>query len=494
MEPRLSTGIAGLDEILHGGLLPQQVYLVRGRPGSGKTTLAMQFLLEGVRKGEPTLYVTLAESEAELRAGAAAHGWSLDGVHVLDIHPGDEELSPENQYSIFHPADVELTPTTRRITDVVTEMLPRRVAFDSLTEVRLLSRDPVRFRRQVLALKAFLQARGATAIFLGESAHPEMDVEAASIVHGVISLELELGPDGVDRRLVRVEKYRGSTHEVGIHAAQIVRGGLRVYPRLVAPLQEPRVERSTVPSGIAPLDRIFGGGLDRGTCTMIGGNSGVGKSSTGIAFLAAAAARGERVALFSFDEWPTEVILRCESIGLKVKEPIERRLLKVRKVNPFGLPTEQFCNWVRDEVEREGVRMLMIDTVNGYEMCTRDKIGFLSHLQQLVGFLKAKGVTLILVNEIAKMTGELTMSETGMSFLADNTALIKAFEEGGTLRKAISVTRRRLGPHDDRFYEFRVTPHGLHIGAPLTQMRGILGGEANQGRSPRETAAGSSDG
>src|SRR4051812_11652085 len=181
MEPRLSTGIKGLDAVLHGGLLPEQVYLVRGRPGAGKTTLAMQFLLEGARRGEPTLYITLAESEAELRAGAASHGWDLEGVHILDIHPGEEDLSPESQYSIFHPSDVELNPTTQRITEEVTRIRPVRVAFDSLTEIRLLSRDPIRFRRQVLALKAFLQARGATMLFLGEAAHPEQDVEAAAL-------------------------------------------------------------------------------------------------------------------------------------------------------------------------------------------------------------------------------------------------------------------------------------------------------------------------
>jgi circadian clock protein KaiC len=484
MMTRLSTGVGGLDEILHGGLLPGQVYLIKGRPGAGKTTLALQFLLEAVRRGEPALYITMNESEADLRASALAHGWDLGDLHILEILAGDEDLSPESQYSVFHPGDVELAPTTRKVTEAMERYRPVRVAFDSLTEVRLLSRDSVRYRRQVMALKEFLRSRGATTLFLGESAYPEHDVEAATIVHGIIALEHQLGPDAMDRRSLRVEKYRGSDYLSGLHAARIVRGGLEVYPRLVAPLRDPVFEPAALPSGIAALDRLFGGGLDRGTCTMIGGNSGVGKTSLGVAFMATAAARGERGMLYSFDEWPAEVVHRGEAIGLNVRGPVESGLLRVQKVNPLGLPTEQFCNWVRVEVEQKDTRLLMIDTVNGYEMCTRDKVSFISHLQQLVGFLKSRGVCLILVNEIAKVTGELTMAEMGMSFIADNSVLIKAYEEGGALRKAIGVTRKRLGPHDDRFHEYRVTPHGLHIGGPLSQLRGILGGEADRDGNP----------
>ncbi len=431
MMTRLSTGIGGLDEILHGGLLPGQVYLIKGRPGAGKTTLALQFLLEAVRRGEPALYVTMNESEADLRAAAAGHGWDLGDLKILEILAGDEDLSQASQYSVFHPGDVELAPTTRRITEAMERLRPARVAFDSLTEVRLLSRDSVRYRRQIMALKEFLRSQLTTTLFLGESAYPEHDVEAATIVHGIIALEQGLGPDGMDRRSLRVEKFRGSDYMSGLHAARIVRGGLDVYPRLVAPLEDPVIAPATLPSGIASLDRLFGGGLDRGTCTMVGGNSGVGKTSLGVAFLAAAAARGERGILYSFDEWPAEVVHRGEAIGLAVREPVERGVLRVQKVNPLGLPPEQFCNWTRTAVERDGARLVMIDTVNGYEMCTRDKVGFVSHLQQLVGFLKSRGVSLILVNEIAKITGDLTMSETGMSFISDNSVLIKSFEEGG---------------------------------------------------------------
>ncbi len=498
MTTRLSTGIGGLDEVLHGGLMPAQSYLVRGRPGAGKTTLALQFLLEGLRRGESSLYVTLNESEAELRAGAAAHGWDLGDLEVLEILPGDEDLSLETQYSVFHPGDVDLAPTTSKITEAMERRKPARVAFDSLTEVRLLSRDSVRYRRQILALKEFLRSRGATTLFLGESAHPELDVEAATVVHGVISLEQAIGPDGMDRRSLRVEKYRSSDYLAGLHAARIVRGGLEVYPRLVAPLEEPAFEPAALPSEIPALDRLFGGGLDRATCTMIGGNSGVGKSCVGVAFLAAAAARGERCTLYSFDEWPAEVAHRSEAIGLKIRGPMERGLLQVQKVNPLGLPPELFCNWVRAQVELRGARIVMIDTVNGYEMCTRDKVGFLSHLQQLVGFLKSRGVTLLLIHEIAKVTGALTMAESGLSFIADNTVLIKAFEDGGALKTAIAVTRKRLSAHDDRFHEFRVTSSGLQVGGPLTQLRGILRGDpdhdGSSGEARGKTTEGQRDG
>ena len=295
------------------------------------------------------------ESEAELRAAAAAHGWDLGDLEILEILPGDEDLSPESQYSVFHPGDVELAPTTRKITEAMERHKPARVAFDSLTEVRLLSRDSVRYRRQVLALKEFLRSRGATSLFLGESAHPEHDVEAATIVHGIIALEQELGPDGMDRRSLRVEKYRGSDYMPGLHAVRIVRGGLEVYPRLVAPLQEPMFEPAALPSGIAGLDRLFGGGLDRGTCTMIGGNSGVGKTSLGIGLPGGRRGEGRaRGCSTASTSGRPRSSAACEAIGLAVRAPMERGLLQVQKVNPLGLPPEQFCNWVRVEVEQRG--------------------------------------------------------------------------------------------------------------------------------------------
>ena len=495
---RLSTGIGGLDEILHGGLLPGQVYLVKGRPGAGKTTLALQFLLEAIRRGEPALYVTLNESEAELRAAAAAHGWDLGDLEILEILPGDEDLSPESQYSVFHPGDVELAPTTRKITEAMERHKPARVAFDSLTEVRLLSRDSVRYRRQILALKEFLRSRGATTLFLGESAtpsttsRPRRSSTASSPWSRSWAPTAWTGARSASRSIAAATTCRACTRRGS--SAGALRSTLAWSPPCRSPCSSPRRCRAGSPGWTG----CSAAGLDRGTCTMLGGNSGVGKTSVGMAFLAAAAARGERgcstastsgrprsSAAARRSAWPSGSRWSAASSGC-------------RRSTRWACPLSSSAHWVRVEVERKDTRLVMIDTVNGYELCTRDKVGFLSHLQQLVGFLKSKGVSLILVNEIAKVTGELTMAETGMSFIADNSVLIKAFEEGGTLRKAIGVTRKRLGPHDDRFYEYRVTPHGLHIGGPLTQLRGILGGEADRGRkpagSPREPVAGPSDG
>ena len=495
---RLSTGIGGLDEILHGGLLPGQVYLVKGRPGAGKTTLALQFLLEAIRRGEPALYVTLNESEAELRAAAAAHGWDLGDLEILEILPGDEDLSPESQYSVFHPGDVELAPTTRKITEAMERHRPARVAFDSLTEVRLLSRDSVRYRRQVLALKEFLRSRGATALFLGESTIPSTTSRPRRSSTASSPWSRSWGPTGwtgarsASRSIAAATTCRACTRRGSSAGAS--RSTLAWSPPCRSPCSSPRRCRAGSPGWTGCSAGAWTAAPARWSAAIRASA----RRAWAMAFLAAAAARGER----GCSTASTSGRPRSSTVARRSAWPSGRRwsaaLLRVQKVNPLGLPPEQFCNWVRVEVEHEGTRLVMIDTVNGYELCTRDKVGFLSHLQQLVGLLKSRGVSLILVNEIAKVTGELTMAETGMSFIADNSVLIKAFEDGGALRKAIGVTRKRLGPHDDRFHEYRVTPHGLHIGGPLTQLRGILGGEADRGRnpagSPREPAAGPSDG
>jgi circadian clock protein KaiC len=478
MSERLSTGIAGLDRVLHGGLLPGQVYLVRGQPGAGKTTLAVQFLLAGVRRGEPALFITLAESETQLKAAAAGHGWDLDGVPILDIRPGGQDLSPDHQYSLFHPADVELTPATRMITEAVERWRPTRVVLDSLTEVRLLSRDLVRYRRQVMALIDYLSAHGATTLFLGESGHQELDVEITPIVQGVISLSMSIGRDGQERRSLRIEKYRASAYHPGEHDLRIVRGGVQVFPRLLVPEQTRQFESQVFPSGIAELDRMLGGGLDRGTSTLLIGNSGFGKTTLGLTFLAAAAGRGERGVLYSFDEEPQTIIHRCEAMGIAVRGPIERGLLHIQKVNPKGLYPDEFAAWICEEVERKQARLVMIDTLNGFGLCMPDLDFFLGHLQQLVNWLRGQGASVIVVHELPNLTGDVTISRTGMSYITDSIVLLRGFESGGALRRAIGVLKKRLTSHEKQFHEYQLTAQGLCIGEPLTQFRGILQGEA----------------
>ena len=483
MTMRLSTGIEGLDAVLHGGLLPGQIYMVRGQPGAGKTTLAMQFLMAGALRGESVLLVTLSESERELRSSAAAHGWDLEGVQILDIHPEDEGAIPDQQYTIFHPSDVELAPVTRRITEEVERLQPSRVAFDSLTEVRLLSRDALRYRRQVLALKAFLLAQGVTTLFLGESARPELDVEIASIVHGVISLSLSKGTHSMARRSVEVEKCRGSDFQSGIHPLRIVRGGLEVYPGLRAEEHARAFPRDRLSSGIAELDQMLGGGLDRGTCTLLSGHAGVGKTTLGVQFLRQAARRGERSVLYSFDEGPAEIVHRCDGITTPIGESLERGLLRIEKVNPIHLYPDEFASWIRVEVERRGTRLVMIDSLNGYRQSMPDERYLVTHMHQLSSYLNRMGVTTLLINEVSNLTGDFAASQFGMSYLTDAILLLKYFEFEGALHKAIGTLKKRLGDHEKVLREFRITPQGIRVGAPLPQLHGILQGEPRFGGS-----------
>ncbi len=475
---RLSTGIDGLDEVMLGGLLTGQSCMVRGLPGAGKTTLALQFLVEGVRRGEPVLFVTLSESEEELRANAATHGFDLAGIEFLDIHPAVEGFLPDNQYTIFHPADVELAPVSRRITEAIARLKPTRVAFDSLTEFRLLSRDPLRYRRHLLALKGYLLQHRVTTLFLGESARQELDVEVASIVQGVIALNLYKSPNGLTRRSVEVEKNRGSGFREGEHALRIVRGGLVVYPRLIALDHSQEFIRALLPGGIPGLDRMLFGGLDRGTSTLVTGNAGVGKTTLGVHFLVQAARAGERCALYTFDEGPAEIIHRCESIGLMVKDLIARDLLVIRKVNPVLLYPDEFVAWVRDEVEAQGTRVVMIDSLNGYRQSMPDESYLIGHMHQLIGYTNRMGVTSLLLNEVSNLTGDFAATQLGLSYLADAVMFLKYYEYGGALHKAIGTLKKRLGNHEKTLRHFDIRPEGIHVGDPLPRLRGILRGEA----------------
>jgi circadian clock protein KaiC len=483
MTTRLSTGIEGLDAVLHGGLLPGQIYMIRGQPGAGKTTLAVQFLMAGARRGESVLFVTLSESERELRASAAGHGWDLGGMQILDIHPDDEGSVPDPQYTIFHPADVELAPATRRITEAMERTRPTRVAFDSLTEVRLLSRDSLRYRRQILGLKGFLLSKGVTALFLGESGRPELDVEIASIVHGVIALSLSKGTYGMARRAVEVEKCRGSDFQSGMHPLRIVRGGIEVFPRLLATEHGREFDRDRLPSGIAEIDLMLGGGLDRGTSTLICGHAGVGKTTLGVQFLHQAARRGERAVLYSFDEGPAEIIHRCDGIATPIRESLEQGLLRIEKVNPLLLYPDEFAGWVRDEVERRGTRIVMIDTLNGYRLSMPDEHYLVGHMHQLVSYLNRMGVASLLINEVSNLTGDFAASQIGMSYLTDTIVLLKYFEFEGAMHKAIGTLKKRLGDHEKVLRDFRITPQGIRVGQPLPQLQGILQGEPRYGGS-----------
>ncbi len=480
---RLSTGIQGLDEVLLAGLLAGRVYMVRGHPGAGKTTLGMQFLLEGARLGESVLFVTLSESEDELRANASSHGWDLQGIQFLDIHPMNEGLSTESQYSIFHPADVELIPVTRSIEEAMDRFKPTRIVFDSLTQVRLLSRDPLRYRRQILALKSELLARGVTSLFLSDSSKHELDGEIASIVQGIITITLAKGAEGMTRRTIEVEKYRGSAYQEGEHPVRIVHGGFDVFPRLLAVEHGKTFDRSPMPSGIKGMDSMLGGGFDRGTSNLITGNAGAGKTTLGMSVIAQAVANGERCALYTFDEGPAEIIYRSESIGLKIQGAIDSGLLQIRKVNPLLLYPDEFASWVRVEVEEMGTKVVMIDSLNGYGQSMPDEKYLGGHMHQLIGYLNRMGLTTILVNEVSSLVGDFSSTQFGLSYMADTVVIIRYYEYEGAIRKAIGTLKKRMSDHEKSLREFEVTERGLVVGNTLPNLRGILRGEASRSAS-----------
>ena len=477
---RLSTGIEGLDEVLLGGLLAGRIYLIKGQPGAGKTTLGLQFLIEGARQGESVLFITLSESEGELRANAAHHGWDLEGVDFLDIHPATEGISTENQYSIFHPADVELIPVSNQILGALVRQKPSRVVFDSLTELRLLSRDPLRYRRQILALKSELLSRNITTLFLGESAKRELDAEIASIVQGVVALSLRKGQEGMTRRAIEVEKCRGSAYREGEHPLRIEHGGIRVFPHLLALEHEHSFERGWVRSGIESLDTMLGGGLDRGTCTLITGNAGVGKTTLGSTIIAHAAANGERSAMYSFDEGPAEILYRAESVGLRLQDHIDSGLLELRKINPLLLYPDEFAAWIRVEVEQKNTKIVMIDSLNGYNQSMPDEKYLGGHIHQLITYLNRMGVTTLLINEVSTVVGDFAFTHFGLSYMADSVMLLRYYEYQGAIHKAVGVLKKRLSNHEKMLRSYELTGQGLVVGNPLPNLHGILRGEADQ--------------
>ncbi len=480
MTRRLSTGIPGLDDVLRGGLLPGQLFEVRGTAGTGKTTLGLQFLGEGARRGEPTLFITLVEPEWAIRQSAAIRDWDLEGVDFLDIHPGlsNDGFTPEGQYTIFHPADVELAPVTRKITEAMDRLRPTRVVFDNVAEIGFLARDMIRYRRQVLALKDYLLGRGTTTILLAESNDHRFDEEVLSIVGGVIHLAQAKGRDGRDRRSLRVEKYRDSDFAAGEHALELTREGLVVYPRMVAESHARDFPRDVISSGIDGLDRLLGGGIDRGTTTLIAGSSGAGKTTVGMSFLIEAARRGERGVIFTFEEEVEGIILRCESIGLEVRSLIEHDLLRMEKVNPLVLYPDQFAAWVRAEVEQNGTRLLLIDSLNGYRQVMPDEDFLVTHMHQLTSYLNRMGVVTLLTTEQPTLIQATELTEFGLSHLVDTVLLFKFFEYEGGLRIAAGAIKRRLGVHERILRAMEITPRGVVVGEALPQFRGILRGDA----------------
>jgi circadian clock protein KaiC len=471
----LSTGIAGLDNILCGGLDADRIYLVEGEPGTGKTTLALQYLLEGARRGEKGLYVTLSESERELRLVAERHGWSIDQFSVFELVPPEASLDPERELTLFHPAELELSETSKLILDRVNEVAPSRVVFDSLSEMRLLAQNSLRYRRQILALKHFFAGRRCTVLFLDDFSAEKGDLQLHSIAHGVISLYQAALDYGAERRRLRVKKMRGIKFRGGYHDFIIETGGLNIFPRLIAAEHHKAFVGELAKSGTAELDALLGGGLERGTSALLVGGAGVGKSSIAVTYGVAAAERGESVAMFAFDEGLGTLYARATGLGIDLKGYVERGLITVQQIDPAEMSPGEFTQLVRDAVEKRNVRMLLIDSLNGYLNSMPDERFLLLQMHELLAYLNQLGVLTMMVLAQHGMLGQM-QTPIDLSYLSDAVIMLRYFEAGGRIRRAISVVKKRSGIHEDTIREFQLTSEGLKVGPPLTDFNGILTG------------------
>jgi circadian clock protein KaiC len=485
-----ATGIAGLDNVLCGGLTPHCLYLVEGVPGAGKTTLAMQYLLEGVRRGESVLYVTLSETEEELRAMGASHGWNLEGVNIRELVPAEESLQPSEQYTMFHPAEVELSETTRTILTDVDRLKPTRLVFDSLSELRLLAGEPLRYRRQLLALKQFFRGRQCTVLLLDDLTSAGRDLQVQSIAHGVLSLEQLIPEYGVDRRRLRVLKHRGRPFRGGHHDYVIRSGGLVVFPRLVAAEHRTRIEEARFSSGVVALDALLGGGLERGTSTLIVGAAGVGKSSLSSQFVAHAAENGEHSAMFIFDESKSTLLSRMKGLGVDLRKHHEAGLVAIHQVDPAELTPGEFANRIRVAVEEDNARCVVIDSLNGYLNAMPGERYLTIHLHELLMYLGEKGVATLLIGAHQGLIGAQMNTPVDASYLADAVILMRYFETRGHVRQAISVMKKRGGQHERTIRDFSLGPGGVHVGEPLTDFRGVLTGVPVYEAAPRDAGEG----
>jgi circadian clock protein KaiC len=470
------TGVAGLDDVLGGGLTANRLYLVEGVPGSGKTTLALQFLLEGVRAGEPVLYITLSETEDELRAVAQSHGWSLDGVTIRELVPSEDNLHPDDQYTMFHPSEVELSETTRLILADVERIKPARLVFDSLSELRLLAGNALRYRRQILALKQFFSGRNCTVVLLDDMTSASHDLQVQSIAHGVARLE-QLHPEfGAERRRLIVLKYRGVRFRGGYHDFVIRRGGLEVYPRLVASEHRPPPRADKCGSGIAEVDTLLGGGIERGTSTLIVGAAGTGKSSLAAQFVAAAAKRGQHAAVFIFDESVNTLLTRAAGLGIDLARPLEDRTITIQQVDPAELSPGELSHAIRRSVEIGGASVIVLDSLNGFLNAMPGERFLIIHLHELLTYLGQAGVATILVGAHQGLIGSQIVAPVDVSYLADAVILMRYFETQGEVRQAISVVKKRGGTHERTIREFSLSSAGIGVGEPLRQFRGVLTG------------------
>lgn len=472
---RIPTGVGGLDDILGGGLPAGQMYLIEGDPGTGKTTLAMQFILAGTQQGENCLYITLSESEDELLSSAASHGWDTTHIPIAEFVPAEASLSPEAQYTVFHPSEVELATTIQKLTTVIEERKPTRVVIDSLSELRLLASDTMRYRRQLLALKHFFAGRDTTVLLLDDRTADGADKQLQSIAHGVLRLEKLPRSYGVNRRSVEIVKLRGSAFREGVHDYTITHGGLHIYPRLIAAEHEEVFDGSRVESGIGSLDKMFGGGISRGSTTLIVGPTGSGKSTLAMQFAYAAASRGDRAIVYSFDEIKRTACLRAEALGMDVTKQVENGNLSISQVDPAELSPGEFIWQIRSDVDERDTRVVVIDSLNGFINAMPGERDINLSLHELLAYLNQKGVITFLILSQRGLVGTMT-AEADVSYLADTVIVLRYFEARGEIRQAISVLKQRIGEHERTIRELSFADNQIRVGSPLAEFRGVLTG------------------
>ncbi len=488
---RIDTGVTGLNNILAGGLPTGQMYLIEGQPGTGKTTLAMQFIAAGMRNGEKGLYVTLSESRSELEASAASHGWDLGQIPIAEFIPAEASLSPEQQYTVFHPSEVELAETVQKLTGLIEQEKPDRLVIDSLSELRLLAADTMRYRRQLLALKHFFLGRDTTVLLLDDRSAEGSDMQLQSIAHGVVRLEKMQRTYGVTRRQMEVMKLRGSAYREGLHDYTIARGGVVIYPRLIASEHDAPFDGERITSSIPRLDAMFGGGINRGSSTLLIGPSGSGKSTLAMIFAHAAARRGDRAIVYAFDEVLRTAQDRAEGLGLNVREEIAKGSLAMSQVNPAELSPGEFIWQIRRDVEEKDTRVVVIDSLNGFLISMPGERDLTLHLHELLAFLNQKGVVTFLIFTQHGLVGGM-QTEVDVSYLSDTVVLLRYFETAGEIRQVIAVIKQRVGQHERTLRELRMSNRGVEIGEPLSSFKGVLTGipDLTEDRSSKPLAQG----
>jgi circadian clock protein KaiC len=475
MSATCDTGIDGLNTILLDGLPSGRLYLVQGEPGTGKTTLALQFLLAGIARQEKCLYVTFSETKDELDQVARSHGWDISKLAVFDLSTIEQMLKPESLNTVFHSSEVEMNQTVELILKEIQRVQPTRVVFDSVTELRMLADTPLKYRRQVLALKHVFSGQACTVVFLDDLTSAPRDLQVQSIVHGVVHLQKLSAEFGHERRKLHVVKLRGVPFISGNHDYAIHKGGLRVFPRVVAAEHLSDFPKSQLSSGIAGLDTLLAGGIDRGTSTLFLGPAGTGKSTLAVTYAVSAAERGEQAAIFAFEESIATLLARTSALGIPLKKHMDSGMLHVQKIDPAQLSPGELADQIRTRVLHDKVRVVVIDSLNGYIQAMPQEQFLTLQLHELLSFLGNQGVATLMVLAQQGLVGAM-QTPIDLTYLADTVVLTRYFEAKGMIRKAVSVIKKRSGPHETTLREFRIGKGGVSVGEPLTEFQGVLTG------------------